>query len=401
MTKITLGVCSSVSIYKACEIIRGFQKKKFQVQVILTKNASRLISPLLFSSLTGQRALVDPFDEEYSDKIAHVDLAKETSLLLVAPATANMIGKFASGVADDFLSTLYTAARCPVLIAPSMNEAMYLHPQTQQNIQKLKALGVKFVDPEKGYLACKDTGWGRLAAPEKIVEEGLRLIKKSESLKGKKVLVTAGPTREFLDPVRFLTNRSSGKMGYELAEEAIRRGAEVVLISGPTHIFPAPKAKFRKVQTAQEMEEEVVKHFARADIVIMAAAVSDFRFAEKSSKKIKKEKLAEKVKIVPTEDILQRISSKKGAKIIVGFATETENVVENAFKKIREKSLDLIVANNVLAEGIGFESDYNQVSIIFPDGKTIHTEKKSKLEISQIILDRVEDIIGGKNSKIP
>ena len=401
MTKITLGVCSSVSIYKACEIIRGFQKKKFQVQVILTKNASRLISPLLFSSLTGQRALVDPFDEEYSDKIAHVDLAKETSLLLVAPATANMIGKFASGVADDFLSTLYTAAQCPVLIAPSMNEAMYLHPQTQQNIQKLKALGVKFVDPEKGYLACKDTGWGRLAAPEKIVEEGLRLIKKSESLKGKKVLVTAGPTREFLDPVRFLTNRSSGKMGYELAEEAIRRGAEVVLISGPTHIFPPQRAKFRKVQTAQEMEEEVVKHFARADIVIMAAAVSDFRFAEKSSKKIKKEKLAEKVKIVPTEDILQRISSKKGAKIIVGFATETENVVENAFKKIREKSLDLIVANNVLAEGIGFESDYNQVSIIFPDGKTIHTEKKSKLEISQIILDKVEDIIGGKNSKIP
>ena len=394
MAKITLGVCSSVSLYKACEIIRGFQKEKFQVQVILTKNASRLISPLLFSALSGQKALVDPFDEEYSDEIPHVDLAKETSLLLVAPATANMIGKFASGVADDFLSTFYTASNCPVLIAPSMNEAMYLHRQTQENIQKLRAMGVRFVEPDKGYLACKDIGWGRLAAPEKIVEEGLRLIKKSESLKGKTVLVTAGPTREFLDPVRFLTNRSSGKMGYELAEEALRRGAEVILISGPTHIFPPPEAKLKKVQTAQEMEKEVVAHFGQADVVIMAAAISDFRFAETSSQKIKKEKLEKKIDIVPTEDVLQKLSSKKGAKIIVGFAAETEDVVNNALKKMKKKSLDLIVANNVLDEGIGFESDFNQVSLIFPDGKTIHTEKKSKLEISQIILDRVEDILG-------
>ncbi len=394
MVKITLGVCSSVSLYKACEIIRGFQKEKFQVQVILTKNASRLISPLLFSALSGQKALVDPFDEEYSDKIPHVDLAKETSLLLVAPATANMIGKFASGVADDFLSTFYTASNCPVLIAPSMNEAMYLHRQTQENIQKLRAMGVRFVEPAKGYLACKDIGWGRLAAPEKIVEEGLRLMKKSESLKGKTVLVTAGPTREFLDPVRFLTNRSSGKMGYELAEEALRRGAEVILISGPTHIFPPPEAKLKKVRTAQEMEKEVVAHFGQADVVIMAAAISDFRFAETSSQKIKKEKLEKKIDILPTEDVLQKLSSKKGAKIIVGFAAETEDVVNNALKKMKKKRLDLIVANNVLDEGIGFESDFNQVSIIFPDGKTIHTEKKSKLEISQIILDRVEDILG-------
>jgi phosphopantothenoylcysteine decarboxylase/phosphopantothenate--cysteine ligase len=394
MAKITLGVCSSVSLYKACEIIRGFQKEKFQVQVILTKNASRLISPLLFSALSGQKAFVDPFDEEYSDEIPHVDLAKETSLLLVAPATANMIGKFASGVADDFLSTFYTASNCPVLIAPSMNEAMYLHRQTQENIQKLRAMGVRFVEPEKGYLACKDIGWGRLAAPEKIVEEGLRLIKKSASLKGKTVLVTAGPTREFLDPVRFLTNRSSGKMGYELAEEALRRGAEVILISGPTHIFPPPEAKLKKVQTAQEMEKEVVTHFGQADVVIMAAAISDFRFAETSSQKIKKEKLEKKIDIVPTEDILQKLSLKKGTKIIVGFAAETEDVVNNAFKKMKKKSLDLIVANNVLDEGIGFESDFNQVSLIFPDGKTIHTEKKSKLEISQIILDRVEGILG-------
>jgi phosphopantothenoylcysteine decarboxylase/phosphopantothenate--cysteine ligase len=275
-----------------------------------------------------------------------------------------------------------------------MNEAMYLHRQTQENIQKLRAMGVRFVEPEKGYLACKDIGWGRLAAPEKIVEEGLRLIKKSKSLKGKTVLVTAGPTREFLDPVRFLTNRSSGKMGYELAGEALRRGAEVILISGPTHIFPPPEAKLKKVQTAREMEKEVMARFGQADVVIMAAAISDFRFAETSSQKIKKEKLEKKIDIVPTEDVLQKLSSKKGAKIIVGFAAETEDVVNNALKKMKKKNLDLIVANNVLDEGIGFESDFNQVSIIFPDGKTIHTEKKSKLEISQIILDRVEDILG-------
>jgi phosphopantothenoylcysteine decarboxylase/phosphopantothenate--cysteine ligase len=306
-----------------------------------------------------------------------------------------MIGKFASGVADDFLSTFYTASNCPVLIAPSMNEAMYLHRQTQENIQKLRAKGVRFVEPAKGYLACKDIGWGRLADPEKIVEEGLRLIKKSASLKGKTVLVTAGPTREFLDPVRFLTNRSSGKMGYELAGEALRRGAEVILISGPTHIFPPPEAKLKKVQTALEMEKEVVACFGQADVVIMAAAISDFRFAETSSQKIKKEELEKKIDVVPTEDILQKLSSKKGAKIIVGFAAETEDVVSNALKKLKKKSLDLIVANNVLDEGIGFESDFNQVSLIFPDGKTIRTEKKSKLEISQIILDRVEDILGG------
>jgi phosphopantothenoylcysteine decarboxylase/phosphopantothenate--cysteine ligase len=394
MAKIMLGVCSSVSLYKACEIIRGFQKKNFEVQVILTKNASRLISPLLFSALSGQKALVDLFNEEYSDEIPHVDLAKQTSLLLVAPATANMIGKFASGVADDFLSTFYAASKCPVLIAPSMNEAMYLHRQTQENIQKLRAIGVKFVEPEKGYLACEDEGWGRLAAPEKIVEEGLRLLKKSESLKGKTVLITAGPTREFMDPVRFLTNRSSGKMGYELAEEALRRGAEVILISGPAHIFPPPEAKLKKVQTAEEMEKEVASHFDQADVVIMAAAISDFKFAEISSQKIKKEKLEKKIDIVLAEDILQKLSSKKGAKVIVGFAAETEDIVNSALKKMKKKNLDLIVANNVLAEGIGFESDFNQVSLIFPDGKTIDTEKKSKLEISQIILDKVEDILG-------
>ena len=397
MATIALGVCSSISIYKACEIIRGFQEKNFQVQVIMTRNASRLISPLLFSALSGEKVLVDPFDEQESAKIAHVTLAKELSLLLVAPATANIIGKFASGVADDFLSTFYMVVKCPVLIAPAMNEAMYFHRQTQENMRRLKALGVKFVEPEKGYLACGEEGWGRLAAPQKIVEESLKLIKKSESLKGKTVLVTAGPTREYLDPVRFTSNRSSGKMGYELAEEALKRGAEVILISGPTHLFPPAKAKLKKVETAQEMREQVLKHFAQADVVLMAAAVSDFRFARSFSQKIKKEKLGEEVPIVATEDILRRVGQKKGKKILVGFAAETENVLKNAAKKMREKKLDLIVANDVSAEGIGFESDFNQVAIISPEGKTTKTERMSKLEISSIILDRIEEIIGKKS----
>jgi phosphopantothenoylcysteine decarboxylase/phosphopantothenate--cysteine ligase len=397
MAMIALGVCSSISIYKACEIIRGFQEKNFQVQVIMTKNATRLICPLLFSSLSGQKALVDPFDEQESAKIAHVTLARELSLLLVAPATANIIGKFASGVADDFLSTFYTVVKCPVLIAPAMNEAMYLHPKTQENIRKLKSLGARFVEPEKGYLACGEEGWGRLAAPQKIVEESLKLIRKSESLKGKTVLVTAGPTREFLDPVRFLSNRSSGKMGYELAEEALRRGAEVILISGPTHLFPPPQASLKKVQTAQEMKEQVLKHFGQADIVIMAAAVSDFRFAQSFPQKIKKEKIGKEVRMVPTEDILRKVGEKKEKKVLVGFAAETENVLKNAAKKMREKKLDLIVANDVSAEGIGFESDFNQVVIISPDGKKVETGRMSKLEISRIILDRIEERLGKKS----
>ncbi|MFP4082353.1 MAG: bifunctional phosphopantothenoylcysteine decarboxylase/phosphopantothenate--cysteine ligase CoaBC [Candidatus Aminicenantes bacterium] len=397
MEKIVLGVSSSISIYKSCEVVREFQKQDCQVQVIMTKNASRMISPLLFSALTGEKVIVDPFDERSSERIAHVDLARQTSLYVVAPATANIIGKFASGVADDFLSTFYTVVRCPVLVAPAMNEAMYRHRQTQQNIQKLKAGGVKFIEPEKGYLACQEEGWGRLASVEKVVKEGLRLIRKTRSLEGKTVLVTAGSTREFLDPVRFLTNRSSGKMGYEIAEQAKKRGAEVILISGPTPLLPPPDVQLKRIQTAGEMEKEVTKHFPKADIVVMAAAVSDFKFADLSSEKIKKQQLKDKVKLVPTEDILKKLGEKKGEKILVGFAAETGDVVNNALKKAREKNLDLIAANDVLGEGIGFESDYNQITMVFPDGKTVPTEKKSKLEISEAILDKIEEIIGKKN----
>jgi len=397
--KIVLGVCSSISIYKACEIVRGFQREDFRVQVIMTKNAARFISPLLFGALTGQEVLVDFFEPENQGEISHIVLAQEASLLVVAPATANIIGKFASGVADDFLSTFYMAARCPVLVAPAMNEAMYFHRQTQDNILKLKTHGVRFIEPERGYLACHKQGWGRLASVEKIVQEGLRLVRKSRSLQGKKILITAGPTREFLDSVRFLSNPSSGKMGYELASEACRRGAEVVLVSGPTHLFPPPQVKFIPVQTAGEMAREVQKVYKKSDIIIMAAAVSDFKFASSFPGKIKKNRLSRKVEIVQTEDILKNVGRNKGHKIVVGFAAETEDIASNALEKIKEKNLDLIIANNILGRDIGFGSDFNQVSIVYPDGKIIQTEKKSKLEISQIILDKIEEIIGERNRK--
>jgi phosphopantothenoylcysteine decarboxylase/phosphopantothenate--cysteine ligase len=393
MCTIALGVCSSISIYKACDVLRGFQKKGYEVQVIMTKNATRMVSPLLFSALSRRKVLVDPFEDPSVESIDHVELAKKIELFVVAPATANSIGKLAGGIADDFLSTFYMAVNSPVLVAPAMNEAMYLHKQTQANMQKLREWGVCFVEPEKGYLACREEGWGRLASPEKIVEMSLQVIAKTQSLHGKKVLVTAGPTREFLDPVRFVSNRSSGKMGYELAAEALRRGAEVVLISGPTQLVPPQRVNHHRVQTAQEMDEAVQKHFPDADILIMAAAVSDFKFSRRAAEKVKKAEFPEGLSLVPTEDILLRLSREK-KQILVGFAAETENVERNALAKLKKKSLDMIVANDVLEEGIGFESDDNRVSLFFPDGRVVRSEKASKLEISRIILNEIEGIIG-------
>jgi phosphopantothenoylcysteine decarboxylase/phosphopantothenate--cysteine ligase len=394
MKKIALGICSSISIYKACEIIRGFQKADIEVRVIMTKNATSLVSPRLFSALTGRRVIVDLFEDEITDEIAHVELAREVSLLLVAPATANMIGKFASGIADDFLSTFQLAIKCPILIAPAMNETMYLHKQTQSNVKRLKGMGVRFVEPEKGYLACKDQGWGRLAPVEKIVSAGIRLLHKSFSLSGNTILVTAGPTREYSDPARFLSNPSSGKMGYELAEEALKRGADVILVSGPTQIIPPPGVRVQWIQTAEEMEREVDKHFPKADVLIMAAAVADYKFSSVSSQKIKKQTKSQTVSLVQTPDILQKAGKKKGKRILVGFAAETERIKEHALKKALAKNLDMIVANDITKKGIGFGSDFNQVIIVFPDGKSIRSGKKTKSEISAMILDKIEDKIG-------
>jgi phosphopantothenoylcysteine decarboxylase / phosphopantothenate---cysteine ligase len=396
MKTIALGVTSSVSIYKACEVLRGFQKNGHRVRVVMTPNAARLVSPLLFGALSGEDAVVELFDERVSREVGHIALASEISLLCVAPATANIIGKFASGVADDFLSTLFLATRSPVLIAPAMNEAMFLHPRTRDNVRKLKSEGVEFVEPDQGYLACHDEGWGRLAAPEKIVDEGLRILARSESLKGRRVLVTAGPTREYLDPVRFLSNASSGKMGYEVAREAAIRGASVTLVSGPSSLAPPAGARLVKVRTAEEMEREVLAAYPDSDIVVMAAAVSDFRFAVSAPSKLDKGSVGGKIEIVRTADILKKLAENKGKKILVGFAAETGEVVPRATGKLRDKKLDLIVANDVSGEGIGFESDDNAVSIIGPAGLLLTTDKMSKRETSRIILDRIEAILEKK-----
>jgi len=395
MAKIALGVSSSISIYKACEVLRAFQKEGHDVQVVMTRNAAELVAPLLFSSLSGHKAIVGTFDEWTPDKVGHIALAKELSLLCLAPATANVIAKLAGGLADDFLSTLYLAVECPVIVAPAMNQAMYLHPQTQANIRALKARGVELVEPERGYLACGDEGWGRLAAVEDIVKAGLVLIRRTQSLKGKTVIVTAGPTREYLDPVRFLSNRSSGKMGYALAVEAVQRGARTILVSGPTALVPPSAAETVNVQTAGQMEEEVLKRFAAADIVIMAAAVSDFRFADRASQKVKKASMPEEVRLTRNPDILAGLGNHRAGQFLVGFAAETEDVVVQARTKLKEKRCDLIVANDVSGEKVGFDSDENAVTLI-DSRDEVPLEKASKRVLSRLIWDRIEVLLGKK-----
>ena len=396
MKKIALGVSSSVGIYKACEVVRGFQKNGVEVQVVMTRNAVRLISPLLFSSLSGTTTIVGLFEEPVARTVGHISLAKEIALLCVAPATANVIGKFSGGVADDFLSTLYLAVRSPVLIAPAMNEAMYLHPQTQANIARLRALGVEFVEPEKGYLACGDEGWGRLAEPEAIVKEGLRLIGRTASLKGKTVLVTAGPTREHLDPVRFLSNPSSGKMGYELAREAVARGAEVVLVSGPTSLVPPDGARTEFVRTAAEMQAACLRAFPKADILVMAAAVSDFRFKDIRPRKAGKAEIGPSLTVEKTPDILALLGGKKSqGQFLVGFAAETHDILAHARKKLATKKADLMVANAV-GEGEGFGTDDNAVRIIAASGPVHETGLLSKRELSRVICDRIESALEKK-----
>jgi phosphopantothenoylcysteine decarboxylase / phosphopantothenate---cysteine ligase len=387
---VALGVSSSIGLYKACEVVRGFQKGGVEVRVVMTPNAARLISPMLFSSLAGTKTIVDLFEEPEDRRIEHVSLAKEIVLLCVAPATANVLGKFAGGVADDFLTTLFLATRASVLVAPAMNEAMYLHPRTQANIARLRALGVEFVEPEKGYLACGDEGWGRLAEPQAIVREGLRIVGRTKSLKGKTVLVTAGPTREPLDPVRYLSNPSSGKMGYELAREAVARGAETILVSGPTTLVPPAGARVENVRTAEEMEKACLKIFPKADIVVMAAAVSDLRFKETKKLKAPKEEIGAALAVERTPDILAALGrKKKPGQLLVGFAAETHDVVEHARRKLRTKNADLIVANAV-GEGKGFGADENAVRIVGRTGPVKDTGTMSKRELSRIIFDRIE-----------
>jgi phosphopantothenoylcysteine decarboxylase/phosphopantothenate--cysteine ligase len=385
--EVLLGVTGGIAAYKAAEIVRLLQKNDCAVTVVMTENAKQFITPLTFESLTGRHVYSGLFDPQSPSAMEHIELSKKSDLLLIAPATANIIGKAAHGIADDLLSCLLMTVTKPIIIAPAMNTNMYLSSVVQENIACLRKRGVKIIGPEKGELACGDEGPGRLAEVESIVDAVKTALKTSETLKGKRILVTAGPTREAMDPVRFISNPSSGKMGFALAAEALKRGAEVTLISGPTRQEPLPGIKFIPVVTAHEMKEEVFKCLTQIDIVIMAAAVGDYRPVRYSKQKIKKDKELLVLEFKKTIDILAEIGRKKGNKILIGFAAETEQLIENAREKLKKKNLDIIVANKIGISESGFQSDLNEAVILSKNGKEEELPLMSKTNLAGKIFD--------------
>lgn len=402
--RITMGVTGGVAAYKAGELVRLLQQDGFTVEVVMTRGAREFITPLTFAALTGQKVITDLFgnaenEANLESAIEHIAVAQRTDLLLVAPATADIIAKFARGIADDFLSTLYLASTAPVVVAPAMNVNMWNHPATQENIAKLRERGVNVVQPDEGYLACGMVGAGRLAGHQEILAEVRATLHANKDFAGETVLVTAGPTREDLDPVRYLTNRSSGKTGYALAEAAARRGAKVILVSGPTALETPAGVRRVDVRSAEQMHEAVTKEFAGCSIGIFAAAVADYRPVEKHAEKIKKTDGSLMVRLEPTVDILKDVASAKGDKFIVGFAAETTDVEQNARKKLAAKNLDLIVVNDVTAEGAGFDHDTNVVSLYYRDGRHVALPKMSKAEVAQRVLDEIVQLRGASRSK--
>jgi len=393
--RITLGVTGGVAAYKAAELVRRLQQEGFNVQVVMTRGAREFVTPLTFAALSGQKVITDLFGDSSGSEanlesaIEHIAVAQRTDLLLVAPATADVIAKFARGIADDFLTTLYLASTAPVVVAPAMNVNMWNHAATQENVERLRARGVRVVDPGEGYLACGMTGAGRLAGQEAIVAAVREVLKTQRDLEGETVLITAGPTCEDLDPVRYITNRSSGKMGYAVAEAAALRGAKVVLISGPVSLESPAGVERIDVRTAKEMHRAVIERITDSSIAVLAAAVADYRPVEQSAEKIKKSDAALTIGLEPTTDILAEVARNKGEKIVVGFAAETDHVAENARKKLSAKNADLIVANDVTAEGAGFDRDTNIVTLFSRDGRDLALPKMSKGEVAQRILDEV------------
>jgi phosphopantothenoylcysteine decarboxylase/phosphopantothenate--cysteine ligase len=396
--RIALGVSGGIAAYKAAELLRLLQDKGLEVQVVMTRNACEFITPLTFAALSGHKVITEMFDgaagaSNVESAIEHIAVAQSIDALVIAPATANVLAKMANGIADDFLTTLCLATKAPLIVAPAMNVNMWEHAATQQNLETLRRRGVRMVNPDDGYLACGMTGAGRLADPELIAQSVFETLGLSEDLKGEVVLVTAGPTEEPLDAVRYLSNRSSGKMGYALAEASRRRGAQVLLVSGPTREEPPAAHTFERVRTANEMAEAVFRHAGKATVVVMAAAVADFRPATVHEGKIKKQQGTPVVTLEPTTDILAEISRhRRDGQIIVGFAAETAQLIENATAKLHVKHLDLLVANDVSQSGAGFDVDTNIVTLLFPDGRNIALEKMSKLEVANHVLDQVVEI---------
>ena len=402
--KVALGVTGGIAAYKAAEIVRLLQDRGIRVQVIMTRAAQEFIRPLTFAALSGEKVITGMFEagEERAvnidSAIEHIAVAQSIDALLVAPATADILAHFAQGVASDFLTTLYLATTAPVVVAPAMNVNMWNHAATQANLEILRQRGVKIVDPGSGYLACGMTGSGRLAENEAIVAAVLESLGASQDLSGETLLITAGPTREKIDPARYLTNRSSGRMGYAVAEAALRRGARVLLVSGPTALTPPGAAELTRVESAEEMRDAVLSLLPQSTIVIKTAAVSDYRAKSISGQKIKR-KGAMALELEPTVDILKEISARKKSQIIVGFAAETENVLENARQKLAAKQLDAIVVNDVSRDGVGFDSERNQVTIISHD-EVVEVPETTKWEVAQRVLDQVVRIRERRKSPV-
>jgi len=396
--EIVLGVTGGIAAYKAAELVRLLVKEEANVYVVMTRNAQEFMTPLTFQTLSGNPVITDLFTLVEEQKIGHIALADLAELIIILPATANIIGKIANGIADDFLSTMVMASKAPVLFAPSMNVNMWENKALQKNIQTLVERGYHFIEPGEGELACRWYGKGRLAELNEVVERIEDLLSQKD-LKGEKILITGGPTQEPIDPVRFLTNRSSGKMGYALAKVARRRGAEVILVTGPTSLpLPRRDIEIVPVQTAEEMRRAVFAHVQGCSAVIKAAAVSDFRPKATSLQKLKKASASPYLELEKTEDILGEIGKKKGDRVLVGFAAETEDLVTNARKKLMEKNLDLIVVNDVTKPGVGFGLDTNQVKILYPSGEVKDLPLMSKEEVSQSILDDVVKLLRQRRS---
>ncbi len=401
--KIALGVSGGIAAYKAAELVRMLQDRGLGVQVIMTRAAQEFVRPLTFAALSGEKVITDMFAGDTGEPnleaaIEHIAVAQSIDALLVAPATADILAKFAQGMANDFLSTLYLATTAPVVVAPAMNVNMWNHQATQANVQILRKRGVKVVEPGAGYLACGMTGPGRLAENEKIIAALMEALRASQDLAGESVLITAGPTREKIDPVRYLTNRSSGRMGYALADAALRRGARVLLVSGPTAILAPDAAEITRVESAEEMRQAVLNLLPLATIVIKAAAVSDYRPRSAATQKIKRGGPMT-LELEPTTDILAELSRLRQGQIIVGFAAETQDVLENARKKLAAKSLDAIVVNDVSREGVGFDSERNAVTIIMQD-EVVEIPETSKWEVAQRILDHVVRLRKGRTAPV-
>jgi phosphopantothenoylcysteine decarboxylase/phosphopantothenate--cysteine ligase len=403
--RITLGVTGGIAAYKSAELVRRLQDEGHSIQVVMTRAAREFITPLTFAALSGQRVITDLFSNQpggegsLDSAIDHIAVAQRTDLLLVAPATADVLAKFAGGIADDFLTTLYLASTAPVVVAPAMNVNMWQHAATQESVATLHARGVWIVEPSEGYLACGMTGSGRLAEQEEILKTVREVLQGKQDLAGETILVTAGPTCEDLDPVRFLTNRSSGKMGYAVAATAARRGAKVALVSGPTALETPQGVERIDVRSTEEMQRAVQSKFVGCTIAIFAAAVADYRPEEKSGQKIKHGEAGLTLRLEPNPDILATVAKEKGERLVVGFAAETEHVAENARKKLGQKNADMIVANDVTKEGAGFDGDTNIVTLFSRDGRDLPLPRLSKPEVADRIIDEALRLRGALKSR--